>query len=185
MSFTTVVCNLVIPYLQHRTTLTTTVWTQQRQQKSIVERVLPKPPTQPTRSGHSVCSVQHVFMLLLLLICFCLVFAFFFSRVEIEPERHCYAFTREIAKVSSCICHRKGTKNCRCTGAREGLDSPASSLPRPLDKKTNDAFIQRQSHSEVKYTQIPTGKCWIFQIKQYTELAIVHLLASRFISSRW
>jgi len=33
------------------------------------------------------------------------------------------------------------------------------SSPRPLDEGTKGAFVQGWSHSEVKYSQIPAGKC--------------------------
>jgi len=64
-----------------------------------------------------------------------------------------------LLEKSQKYCHVFVTEKAPKIAGVRGLDSPPSSLPRPLDKKTNDAFIQRQSHSEVKYTQIPTGKC--------------------------
>ena len=39
------------------------------------------------------------------------------------------------------------------------LKSPVSNTPRPLDKKTKDAFMQGKPQPEAKYSQMLAGKC--------------------------
>ena len=88
----------------------------------------------------------------------------FVSYISFTSDIGCYARTENcgmgssLGRVGQSDPIYQSTSNCN--------NSPVPNLSRPLNRSTDESFIQGKPRSKVKYSQIPSERCLNLSLKQ-------------------